>query len=816
MANRNSGIRPTEVFTMPDQPAVQLAVSGVFVWEESRKDSVTSTKPYQIPPDSEITSHQEEDYSRSETWEITSAEQLGPGAFDLLARWHGHLEQKGLASTKTTGKKKCDWRDKNWVTFENDWSLEQSASGDLTVDDVRGFLQIDFDRRRYRLSFNHPFPEGGGKISRVWHSSSSGGCPDEVHLPAQGSSSDTLGHWEQTAYVSGTSLLGATAEGELDPSHADVLKGQKELPPVDDPGKPCLPFGSAVEWKKKVERRIHWRVAVAPPDMQLVVEIEGFQDMALQAPTSSSGPSVAVAALRDRAPVVRAAESNPATGDGLVLRLSYELWQPLGNPHVESKVDPLAELKVGSWLNVAAKLQANDGGPASKKAKKITFTLREISNEPGMCINWPPHGDTDPDFDFDRAVLSELDYQAKLPNTKTAETRKEATEAAVKINCFDYGAYADLEVTAEIEGQRPLQGRLKDDPNLFPIPLPKRQPGSRIADKFKQDVNGQSVADDDDSEKDGLTFYEEYRGAHINGKWQRLIKEPKDLERKKLFVHNLLADKTKADRYSDVLPVLKSAFDSFEKLSGVRIIPDLRADEYNRNRVINFNSSRVVELNQTSLRTGHPSEHGQGIIRIRESKIDPIVKGDRHEIRVVAQVEPQQGSPGYHTWLSIDLDYFRQAYPLHEAALLQTIVHELGHCVNIPHHASPKSLVDEVGFQAKYKALIAVPQGRYSGNWYCPMRYRYPQAYAVKGSSGSWEIYVWSPTEKDHMLSIPEDMAQTWKTYEQADTWEIRQFCTSPAGTEFNTEAKSPGAAGSGGCMSHLQVKDEPGVRPAS
>jgi hypothetical protein len=69
-----------------------------------------------------------------------------------------------------------------------------------------------------------------------------------------------------------------------------------------------------------------------------------------------------------------------------------------------------------------------------------------------VCINWPQGGKSDPDFNFDTKEHSELDYQDKSPDTKTAETRKESTEAAAKIDCFDYGAFADLEVTAEIGG----------------------------------------------------------------------------------------------------------------------------------------------------------------------------------------------------------------------------------------------------------------------------------------------------------------------------------------------------------------------------
>ncbi len=95
------------------------------------------------------------------------------------------------------------------------------------------------------------------------------------------------------------------------------------------------------------------------------------------------------------------------------------------------------------------------------------------------------------------------------------------------VDLHDWGAWATLNVSATVQGF-PIKGHLQGDPTTD-ILLPKRQPGSHIADSWKTAQNVPlSTPDTDDSEPnpagrpdcigDGFTLYEEYRGFMENGK----------------------------------------------------------------------------------------------------------------------------------------------------------------------------------------------------------------------------------------------------------------------------------------------------------
>jgi hypothetical protein len=205
--------------------------------------------------------------------------------------------------------------------------------------------------------------------------------------------------------------------------------------------------------------------------------------------------------------------------------VGYDNWIPKGGKD---------ETSAGNQITISAKLKTKDGKPLREKAKIIKFELSQVSQEPGVCLNWPPkasapgHVKDLKDLQFDDKKNSKLEI--KGPRKQTAETPDgEYAEAEAVISCYDYGAWGTIKVVAEMANGTPVVGYLKGHPNQKEILLPKRKATSKIADAWKAlpENDAVALADDDDNENspegdkhrgDGLTLYEEYRGFLVNGK----------------------------------------------------------------------------------------------------------------------------------------------------------------------------------------------------------------------------------------------------------------------------------------------------------
>lgn len=251
----------------------------------------------------------------------------------------------------------------------------------------------------------------------------------------------------------------------------------------------------------------------------------------------------------------------------------YEDWLPRGSAKAGSS---------GGRLKVTARLQSRDKGPAATQAKRVRFELRGTSREPGVCMNWPnllgPGDKVAPDSQFDlrfdgRAGPTDAQQQVQtvIPTIRAGGS----PEAEAWIESFDFGAWADLVVTAELADGRELTGHLGGEPDLKVIPLPKRSGGSLIADAWKKQENiANGTRDDADDEKapagepgcdgDGLTLYQEYRGFLENGRHVR-----GDPRRKELFIYNACG--------AVALPGIAL----FQRLTGLVVHKGLREDERN-------------------------------------------------------------------------------------------------------------------------------------------------------------------------------------------------------------------------------------------
>jgi hypothetical protein len=179
--------------------------------------------------------------------------------------------------------------------------------------------------------------------------------------------------------------------------------------------------------------------------------------------------------------------------------------------------------------------------PSTAKGK-FKFTLYDVSDEKGYCLNAPtnlPTSGEDSDSWKDFQFPSQAGFEISGTDSNIAETvASDFNEATVTIKSFDYGSFGKIKVeftnqdysftciTIEVGGTNEYT-RLPADTN-----------DNCIADSWSGDTGptGSYLATDDNettpagaNNGDGLTRYEEYRGFIVNGVHLRTSTLNKDL-----------------------------------------------------------------------------------------------------------------------------------------------------------------------------------------------------------------------------------------------------------------------------------------------
>jgi hypothetical protein len=216
--------------------------------------------------------------------------------------------------------------------------------------------------------------------------------------------------------------------------------------------------------------------------------------------------------------------------------------------------------------------------------RKIIYTkLKNLSREPGLCMNFPPQPpnlsaniilNRNPDMFFDETE-NKTDWILLMDTTTTfknptkiifdgdnpshdhhylfAASKKRATNLMPSIRVEDYGAYAKTEATAnhckpilprETANDPPCQttNDCCEDDNT--VKLPRDDNFNDIADGADQDKNAPATTDDDRSVSpnplngDGLTNYQEYRGFIISVDKKKRLHRRTDTNLKDLFIRN--------------------------------------------------------------------------------------------------------------------------------------------------------------------------------------------------------------------------------------------------------------------------------------
>ena len=339
----------------------------------------------------------------------------------------------------------------------------------------------------------------------------------------------------------------------------------------------------------------------------------------------------------------------------------YEKWIPRGTPGGAA----------GSRLKVKARLQTEDGGAVTAGVDYFVFELVGTSREPGVCLNFPLNAtpaagkQAAPDLKFAPMGACDADRQKLAMPPATDDSAHPHAEA--RIDCFDFGAWSALWVTAELTDGRSITGHLKGDPSNLMMSLPKRSGGSRIADAWKE-ARGITAGDEDDSEKlplagkvpgDGFTLYEEYRGFVENG--IHLEGDPKKID---FFVRNYIG--------GDARP----GIDLFTRLTGAEVHDRLRDAEFDaEKRVMNANHDRGphrVDQHGVYLRTQAGLDGAAAIF---------IPGGVRGRPRLCQEivVQPRGAATSVTTSENVPVSDLVFAYD-------RAIAHELLHAVGVEHH----------------------------------------------------------------------------------------------------------------------------------
>lgn len=369
----------------------------------------------------------------------------------------------------------------------------------------------------------------------------------------------------------------------------------------------------------------------------------------------------------------------PSNEPRLVVRVEdYHNWLP------EAGKDEKAP---GNTAVITARIERRDGKPLkeTEKASKITFTLKETSAEPGICMNWPdkPQSPAPPDLKFVDKENTDLKVES---DGQSASTKKAGlSQQKAVLTSFDYGGSTKLEVKAETPAG-PLTGHLEWDKKITSIPLPDREKDQMTARAWlkSEGIDDQKDADDveekpkgDGDKGDGLTNYEEYRGFMEGGKHLRSDGTTKDL---------MVCDTMKGE--------VPMHLDYLAGLTGLRIHRNFRTREFGQ-PVDNYEATEDWERDRI---VNHNRAKGAHVV----DQHGVVVKYDSRDLGYAqAMPSPSRKKKGLSTpkgtkWVMISgtygtgpdswADFKKGKTSLRRSRLKKVVCHEVLHTLNVYHH----------------------------------------------------------------------------------------------------------------------------------
>lgn len=327
----------------------------------------------------------------------------------------------------------------------------------------------------------------------------------------------------------------------------------------------------------------------------------------------------------------------------------FDNWVPVGN--LKDPEQPGNTITVKAWVREP---ETPKGQPPKKHKARIQFSLPEVSQEPGVCMNWPPASSVKIG-DGLRILEEENRGTLEVKASVYAQTPGLVEKTQVVLSVFDYGAWGRLKVTAQDDQGHDLTVRVRGKEGSE-LKIPVDDNDNHIADAWEKakGVSGKPADADDETgpegnhhDGDGLTLYEEYRGFAVKG--QHFSSNPL---RKDLFI----CDNTDAK-------VAGPGIKLFEKASQINV------HEVNYKEI--GSSSRIINANHAQA----PHAVDQHGLLIEDGP-----KGASPQQVPVSNDAPF-GSPKHTLFVQLPVGpKYKSGDPLVDVA------HEIGHAVGLQHH----------------------------------------------------------------------------------------------------------------------------------
>jgi hypothetical protein len=348
--------------------------------------------------------------------------------------------------------------------------------------------------------------------------------------------------------------------------------------------------------------------------------------------------------------------------------------------------------------------------PTAFGPDKMTFSVADVSREPGVAMNWPAKANLItpaaplPDMSFmsfdPTITLNKGFHYDDLDGTVADFTPQDPSLGNPTIDIllapYDWGGWATLTVTATVGGST-IQGHLvvpgnPTDLTETNILLPNRQPNSSIADSWKAAHGVLGLADNDDSESnpvgdgqagDGLTLYEEYRGFYLGKGCGNNNVEPQPEGTKGAACQHLEGD----PKLKDVFIVDRIGVDEgmalFQFGSGLNVhYKDLTMAEIGAADLQNPSAYRVINFNNLGLPLHVANQHA-------------IVLQWATSSNVPSRAVPIPGinRPGLPREIDhVEIETFYQGLDPNLEIIAVAVAHELSHSVDVWHHGDIERL----------------------------------------------------------------------------------------------------------------------------
>jgi YD repeat-containing protein len=416
------------------------------------------------------------------------------------------------------------------------------------------------------------------------------------------------------------------------------------------------------------------------------------------------------------------------------INCDYEHWLPMG-PDVKGDDNKTGNTQLQFYIDVHKK-----GDPSYKYPGlcQVNWNLTDVTHYPGFCNNFPAYSDhpnTDADLVFNDAMKQDGMYDANTVTPFIATSKQGNANAAIaKIMCMDYAAWGKLSAMVILDDGTMINAiNNYNGKGYATLPLDKDE--NKLADEWEKtyNTNKHALTWDEDGKPvdqrdngDGYTLFEEYRGfaVHVPSDpqnntqaWDEFTRT--DPDTKDAFVydidglfqhafsitnptnlnwHYLSRDKNQLVFFDDIQqPTCRWV--NFNTVDAYTYAPQYCVAIRNSDQsswqdplatgisysavewrlLHTFTADQLQQLSSTQI------QGLQAQIDAEETTINnsPVKK------HIMIELFPSKLKEKYQYLLDKGrTDLFNAAI---EQGTIQTVYHEVGHCIGIPHHKAPSN-----------------------------------------------------------------------------------------------------------------------------